>query len=114
MKPFFFIEDKAGRCAGFTLASTSEVFIGVLNEEGSEIVEEFVVDVGNAPAARFGLALITLNFFDARPISAALDALGRGGSRWDVDGEKGKEAFDVMIALANELASKRAEKHPPS
>ena len=115
IRPFFFIEDtKQERTAGLVLASATEVFIGVLDESGDDVVEEYVVEVGDSPGARFGLALITLGFFDALPVSVALDAIGKGRSREDVDGEKAREAFDVMIALANELATRRAEKRLPS
>jgi len=113
-KPFYFLQTKDGRAVGCVLDNEHLVVIGVLDKSGTEVVEEYVVEIGADPGPRFALAVITLGFCTASAMGAALDAIGKGRSRGTLEDDESGECFDILTGLAHAISAKRAENRAPS
>ena len=104
MTPFMNLMTRDGRPTVWMMISPHELFIGFVNDARDEVLEEYVVEVREDSLARLGLVCISLGFFTATAMQAAMDAVKADVSVDTHDDEQARRAHEALITTRRAIS----------
>lgn len=104
MTPFMNLTTRDGREAVWMMLSPREIFIGFVNDARDEVLEEYVVEVNEDAIARLGLVCISLGFFTATAMQAAMDAVKADASVETLHDEEARRAHEALITTRRAIS----------
>ena len=104
MTPFMNLMTRDGRPTVWMMISPHELFIGFVNDARDEVLKEYVVEVSEDSLARLGLVCISLDFFTASAMQAAIDAVKADASVETLHDEEARRAHEALITTRRAIS----------